>query len=203
MRKAPTHLLNLSLSIQAMGIAWEVKVSKYVLSQPTYSDGKIFVGANAEDYPSTNAKLLAYKAKTGKPIANFHAKFISGFNEYSPMIYNGYIYVKGGSSIINPHSVSDVYCFNERNGKEIWKHQLPQWATGWTPAINSEYVAIFNASLNYHKGPALLALDRKTKIESSNTSMKIPPTRINHGWAFIEASRKDIALRASKLQVRP
>lgn len=120
---------------------------------PSYDNGKVYIQTGyADNFPTTTPPYLnAYDAATGTVV--FASEFESRADySYAPAIYNGKVYVNGGS----------IYCFDGSTGRQEFYFNLPLY-DWWTPAVDSNlaYAYIGGDDDGYYSA-GVYAVDRVT-----------------------------------------
>jgi outer membrane protein assembly factor BamB len=116
----------------------------YSVNPPSHAAGKVYVQTVNN---SGDTFLRCYDANTGQLV--FQSAHGAQWENYlAPTIYDGKVYVNGGS-------YGGMYSFDGTTGMQLWFHSLAQYDE-WTPAVDGDtayaYVGGTLTAVNRHTG---------------------------------------------------
>ncbi len=91
-------------------VIWEFKTEEYIISSPTYSNGKFIISTFNYNY----SKIFALDFLTGKLVWEFKAIQSTA----SPLVIDGYLYAM---------SFGKFYCLNTTTGKMVWEIESKEY----------------------------------------------------------------------------
>lgn len=137
----------------------------FSVNPPSYAYGNVYIQTGNH---SNDTYLRAYDADTGSFV--FRTPHSAQWERYyAPTVYDGQVYVNGGS-------YGGMYSFDAYSGEQNWFHGLPQYDE-WTPAVDENYAYAYAGT----SPSALYVLDRHTGEEVFRIS---DPNFDWHGWSM-------------------
>ena len=164
------------VSAERLTLAWPAAGPKVVWKTPTpngfssfaVSNGKVFTQVNREIQGKSQEIVVALDAKTGKELWFAEA----GLGKYDGGGDDGTASNRGGNGPRSTPSVNVfgqflvLYCYDETNGKPLWKRDLMAehggrqigWKNAMSPVVDGNLVFVCGGGASQ----SLLALDKKT-----------------------------------------
>jgi outer membrane protein assembly factor BamB len=131
-----------AMKVRTGELVWSYTFSSGAINPAPVVDGNLVYGAHGEENPEGGAIgrvvcVDASQVKDGKPKLVWEYRRSNRFGLAHPAIADGRLYI--------PDDSSELFCFNAKTGKMLWKYKYGTVARG-APLINGNKLYIFDVN---------------------------------------------------------